>query len=192
MRKIIEEGNRKERRERASKLEGEWTKRKAEFEKVEQKSETGETAEIIVKEPALRKVSPGIAKIRSIFESGTEVKEARETESISKVRVIRDTFESMMDRGRRQETEKLEKERELKKAKRKMQRENLQDRYRKESESDRMGQKVGVAIVTHSNKRKLEGNREVGGWSEIIRGGKIPYPGRGSMSSFCTSKNHQE
>ena len=63
----------------------------------------------------LRKVSPGIGKIKNIFEKdkSEKVNEKAEPDRVSNVTEIRTAFEKMMDKNKRQETEKEDKRREI-------------------------------------------------------------------------------
>ena len=68
-----------------------------------------------------KKVSPGILKMKQIFEKQNikEGVDSKEAEGDNRVRQISNTFENVMDRGKRKTTERREKQREIDKKRQK-------------------------------------------------------------------------
>ena len=100
-----------------------------------------------------RKVSPGIDKIRKIFEKETIEKKTTESYPESRVKKIRNSFEMLMNKEKREKNDREENEREKRKQVRKIKREESQAKARTGSES-----------CVKSTEKSLD------------VGGKIPWP----------------
>ena len=102
----------------------------------------------------LRKVCPGIEKIKKIFEKdkSEKVSEKAEPDRVNNATQIRTTFEKMMDKNKRQETEKEEKRREILKKERKIKRKiNL--------EKKRISQQVENIIIDQALTKNNTGEK---------------------------------